>query len=287
MIRADIPHKPTMNIDLHCHSNVSDGLLSPSELVCRAREKGVAVLALTDHDDVGGLVEARAAARIHGMRLIDGVEISVTWRTHTIHVVGLHIDAHHPRLCEGLRGIRHGRIERAKRIAMALGAHGIKDALEGAYAFAGNPQLIGRMHFARFLVEAGHARNLKAVFKKFLVKGKPGYSPHQWAELGEALRWIRAAGGIAVLAHPGRYDMGAGTMRELLAEFKALGGGGIEVVTGSHRAEQFPVFAKYSVTYGFLASRGSDYHGPGESFTELGGLPELPAMCEPVWRDWL
>ncbi len=272
--------------DLHCHSTASDGVLSPRALVERARDMGVEVLALTDHDDVRGLAEAAAAAHVAGMRLIAGVEISVTWRTHTVHVVGLDVDPAHPRLLAGLAANRGGRAERARRMADELARMGIAGALEGAYAYAGNHDLIGRTHFARFLVERGVVKDVKTVFKKFLVKGKPGYVAHAWAALDEALAWIHDAGGVAVLAHPGRYAIGRESMRQLLREFRELGGVGIEVVTGSHTAEQIPVYADLAVEFGLLASVGSDFHAPGEGGRELGRLAHLPGQCRPIWHAW-
>ena len=274
------------NIDLHCHSIVSDGVLSPTELVRRAAAGGVDVLALTDHDDTGGLEEARAAAAEVGIALINGVEISVSWNKHTIHVVGLNVDPANALLQQGLESIRTGRSERAVKMAQALDARGIHGSFEGAYAFAANKRIIGRTHFARFLVENGHAKDIKTVFKKFLVKGKPGYVNHQWTALENAVSWINASGGIAVIAHPGRYHMGEASMQLLLSEFKEMGGQGIEVVTGSHTPDLFSRFADYAEHYGFLASRGSDFHGPGESYIDLGRLPSLPSNCVPVWQNW-
>lgn len=275
-----------LNIDLHCHSNVSDGLLPPAEVVRRAAEHGVHVLALTDHDDVAGLEEAHGAAREASITLINGVEISASWGSHTLHVVGLNIDPAHPGLRAGLEAIRRGRAERARRMAEKFDAVGIEGSLEGAYALATNKGLIGRTHFARFLVERGHVKDVRTVFKKYLVKGKPGYVSHQWAALDETVGWIRDSGGVAVLAHPGRYQIGRVRMDDLLAEFKAAGGEGIEVVTSSHTAEMTAHFAVLSTRFGLLASRGSDFHGPGESMIELGRLPDLPAQCQPVWHAW-
>jgi hypothetical protein len=274
------------NFDLHCHSNVSDGLLPPAELVARAQAAGVEVLALTDHDDTSGLDEARATAAALGMFFVNGVEISVSWKKHTLHIVGLHVDPTHAALQLGLAQIRAGRMERAVRIAAELAKAGIPDSLEGARAFAENQQLIGRSHFARFLVAQGYVKDVKTVFKKYLVQGKPGFVTHQWAELGEAVGWIRAAGGIAVLAHPGRYPIGSTNMRTLLAEFKEAGGTAVEVMTAAHTAEHSRLFAGYAEEFGLLASRGSDFHGPGESYIEPGRLPDLPATCTPVWHDW-
>lgn len=280
-----------LDYDLHCHSTVSDGTLTPAELVNRAAERGVKVLALTDHDDVDGLDEARAAAAQHGMTFINGVEISVTWRSHTVHIVGLGIDPAYPPLVEGLKGLRGGRGERARKMADALAKAGIGGVLEGAYHFAQNPNMIGRTHFARYLVETGHCKDVKSVFNRYLVNGKPGYVPHQWAALADAVSWICGSGGVAVLAHPGRYmsgrkGMGKKTMHELLTEFAEHGGQALEVVTGSHTPEQYAEFARYAEEFNLLASCGSDFHGPGESYRDMGRLPDLPLICRPVWQFW-
>ncbi|WP_435626558.1 3',5'-nucleoside bisphosphate phosphatase [Candidatus Ferrigenium straubiae] len=277
--------------DLHCHSRISDGTLSPAEVVARAAERGVKVLALTDHDDLDGLDEARAAAAEHGMTFINGVEISVTWRTHTVHVVGLGIDPAYPPLVSGLRSVRSGRGERAARMADALAKAGIGGTLQGAYRYAGNPNMIGRTHFARYLVEAGHFKDVKSVFNRYLANGKTGYVPHRWAELSDAVGWIRGSGGVAVLAHPGRYmagrhKMGRKTMHELLTEFVARGGQAIEVVSGSHTPEQHAEFARYAAEFDLLCSCGSDFHGPDESWRDMGRLPDFPLGCRPVWQLW-
>lgn len=211
-------------LDLHCHSTASDGALPPAELVARAAARGSRMLALTDHDCTAGLAEAGEAAREHGLDLIRGVEISVSWRTRTIHIVGLDIDPDCPALAAGLRAVREGRVERARRMEAALAKIGIHGAFDGAMALCGNPEMIGRTHFARFLVESGEVKNVATVFRKYLVKGKPGYVPHQWAELADAVGWIRAAGGVAVIAHPGRYDIGRQLQEELVQDFKAVVG---------------------------------------------------------------
>ncbi len=274
------------NIDLHCHSTVSDGLLTPTQLVEHAAARGVDVLALTDHDDIGGLEEAHRVATEKNITLINGVEISANWRGQTLHIVGLNVDPAHLQLVQGLNSIREGRTVRARNIATQLDKFGIHGSLEGAYAHAGDGRLIGRTHFARFLVQQGYAKDVKSVFKKYLVKGKPGYAPHQWAPLSDAVGWIRNSGGRAVIAHPARYKLGKGALDELLLEFLALGGEAIEVITASHTPEQSLVFARHSQRMGLLASRGSDFHGPGESYFDLGRLPELPPDCTPVWHDW-
>lgn len=274
------------NFDLHCHSTASDGLLGPKELVRRAAEHGVTVLALTDHDELRGLEEARETAHEHGIRFVDGVEISVSWNRTTVHVVGLGIDPASKPLAQGLATVRESRMVRAERIAKELALAGIAGSLEGAYSYAENPRLIGRTHFARFLVARGHVRDVKTAFQRYLVRGKPGYVPHQWATLGEAVHWIVAAGGRAVVAHPGRYKLSRPEMRRLLEEFKAAGGQGVEVITGSHTRAHYAEFAALARELGLLASRGSDFHGPQESGMELGRLPPLPPDLTPVWHDW-
>ena len=275
-----------MNADLHCHSLASDGLLAPRDLVARAAANGVELLALTDHDDTSGLAEARAGAEERGLRLVDGVEVSVSWRGTTVHIVGLRIDPETPALRGGLQSIRRGRAARAEKIGRALDAAGVPDSLAGARRHAENPELISRAHFARYLVEAGCAPDMKKVFQRYLVKDKPGFVPHEWASLEDAVGWIVASGGVAVVAHPGRYKLHQSEMREFFAEFKDCGGTGIEVVTGSHAPEQFVEFARVAREFGLLASRGSDYHGKGESRADLGALPPLPGDLKPVWHDW-
>lgn len=272
-----------MIFDLHSHSTCSDGLLSPADLVERAVQRGVDVLALTDHDEVKGLPEARAAAAHWGMRLVDGVEISVLWEDVTLHIVGLDIDATHAPLSAGLAAVRAGREQRAIRIGASLAEVGIVGALAGARRYAKNPELVSRSHFARYLVEAGHARDTNAVFRQYLTPGKPGYVAHQWATLETALQWISGAGGVAVLAHPGRYDLGEMQCERLLAEFAGLGGAALEVVTGSHAPSEFVTWARYARRFRLLASAGSDFHGPGEGYRDIGNVPSLPAGCEPVW----
>jgi predicted metal-dependent phosphoesterase TrpH len=275
-----------LNVDLHCHSTASDGLLSPRDLVARAAANGVDLFSLTDHDDTSGLAEARAAATERGIRFVEGVEISVSWHGSTVHIVGLRIDPQSAALRKGLESIRRGRAVRARQIADGLAAAGIPDSLAGAQRYAENPELISRAHFARYLVEAGRAPDVKNVFQRYLVQDKPGWVPHQWAALSDAVGWIRASGGVAVVAHPGRYKYAKPEMREFFGEFRDCGGAGIEVVTGSHAPDQYLEFARSAREFGLLASRGSDYHGKGESRADLGALPPLPDDLKPVWRDW-
>jgi len=276
--------------DLHCHSTASDGVLTPVVLVRRAISQGVDFLALTDHDELGGLREALQATAGSQLQLVQGVEVSITWGKSTVHIVGLHVNPEEPILQRGLALNRSGLRQRAQRMADDLARIGIPGALEGAYAQAINKDLIGRTHFARFLVEEGVVKDVKTVFRKFLVKGKPGYVSHEWASLQEAVTWIHAAGGQAVIAHPGRYNFGREKLRLLLSEFRDAGGEGIEVVTGSHTPDQVPLFADLAVEFGLLASVGSDFHAPGEGGRELGsvmGRPmDLPARCTPVWSRW-
>ena len=269
--------------DLHTHSTFSDGRLRPAELVARAAEHGVQALALTDHDVVDGLAEAHAAAAEAGVELIDGVEVSVTWNQHTLHIVGLAIDPANEVLVEGLTSNRAGRNERAERIAHALERIGIPGALSGARAYVTNPELVSRTHFARHLVQSGRARDTQDVFDRYLGTGKPGYVPHRWASLAQAVEWIGASGGFAVLAHPGRYKLANAESETLLGEFKDLGGVGIEVVTGSHTPDQYAVWARHASSHGLRASVGSDFHGPRDGYRDLGRLPPLPAGCTPIW----
>jgi len=275
------------NPDLHCHSTVSDGLLDPVAVVARAVANGVDLLALTDHDEIGGLDAAIEAAQAADLRFVTGTEISVSWGDdQTVHIVGLNFDHRHPDLVAGLGRVRGGRDARAGRMAAELAKVGIDGAYEGALKYAGNPALISRSHFARYIVERGFAPDVKTVFDHWLAKGKPGYVSHPWAELPEALGWIKAAGGIAVIAHPGRYRLTPAERRELYVAFKELGGEGIEVVSGSHGADEAREFAGIAREFGFLASRASDFHGPGESWIDLGRMAPLPPDLTPVWKDW-
>ena len=272
--------------DLHCHSTRSDGLLSPSAVVRRAAERGVDVLALTDHDEVAGLAEAREAARDVGIEFIDGSELSVTWNGETIHVVALGIDPANDALNAGLAAVRSGRDARAKRIGDALEVAGIPDAFDGASAFVTSPRLISRTHFARYLIESGYVRDMKDAFKRYLTSGKPGYVPHAWATLAEVVGWIQGAGGQAVIAHPGRYKLTGSQLRALISEFTDLGGDALEVISPSHTVAQFGEFATLARSHGLQASCGTDFHGVGESRLDFGELPPLPAGLDPVWSRW-
>ncbi len=275
-----------LNVDLHCHSSVSDGTLAPREVVRRAHGNGVQVLALTDHDEIGGLADAAAEAAAIGLRFVPGVEISVSWADETIHVVGLRIDPTHRPLLDGLASIRSGRDARALEMADGLARVGIQGAYDGALKYVGNPKLISRSHFARYLVEIGVCADVRQVFGSYLIQGKPGYVPHRWARLSEAVGWIRSAGGIAVLAHPARYRLDETGLWALVTEFKEAGGAGIEVYSGSHAKTDFGRFATWSRNFDLAASRGSDFHDPVESHYDLGALPPLPDSLVPIWSDW-
>lgn len=275
-----------LKFDLHCHSTISDGVLAPADVARRAKQHGVDVWALTDHDEVSGIAEARATAQSLGMRFIAGVEISITWAGRTVHIVGLNIDETNPELVAGLAATRNGRERRARQIAADLEKIGIPGAYEGALKYVGNPDLVSRTHFARYMVELGLGTTVKDIFKRYLAEGNPGYVPHKWATLEEAVSWIQGAGGVAVIAHPGRYDYTDLEFDVLFNQFKALGGTAIEVITGSHTPEQYEEYAVIAKQYGFLASMGSDFHGPEESRIDLGALPPLPASLTPVWRQW-
>lgn len=276
-----------MNADLHCHSNVSDGQLAPAEVARRAHAGGVTLWALTDHDEVAGQAQARSEAESLGMAYVTGVEVSVTWASRTVHVVGLGIDTSCPALVEGLQATRSGRAARAQAMSDSLAELGIEGAYEGALQYVSNPDLISRTHFARFLVEKGYAQSTADVFERYLGDGKPGFVPHLWASLEHAVGWIRAAGGVAVIAHPGRYKYTPLEFDTLFGQFLDLGGKAIEVVTGSHTPDQYREYADVARRFGFEASRGSDFHAPSEGRTELGKLPPLPSDLTPVWARWL
>lgn len=274
--------RSNMNWDFHCHSTISDGLLGPEEVVARAAANGVDMLALTDHDAIDGLDRAGQAALAHGLTLVPGVEISIEWEGTPIHIVGLGIEYGRGALVDGLRALRDGRIERARRMSSALESAGIQGAFEGAMRYAQNPSLISRAHFARFLVEQGVCTDVKRVFDRYLVPGKPGYVEHRWATLDDALRWISEAGGVAVVAHPARYKVSPKDLRRFFGEFGDRGGQAIEVVCGSHTGDDVRRFAALAIEFDLFASRGSDFHGPEESVADLGCMPDLPSGLRPV-----
>jgi predicted metal-dependent phosphoesterase TrpH len=273
-----------MNADLHCHSCHSDGVLTPAALAARASANDVELWSLTDHDNVDGLDEARAHAHRLGMQFVDGVEVSVSWQGVTVHVVGLAFDPSNVALNEGLARVRGGRDARAMRMAEALERLGVRDAYVSAMRHAGNPALVGRSHFARVLVEQGYASDVHAVFRNYLVPGRPGYVEHSWTTLAQAVTWIHGAGGVAVIAHPGRYRLSGAQIEQLFREFRALGGIGIEVISGSHGDAEVLTFARLARAFGFYASQASDFHAPDESAVDLGRCARLPDDVEPIWR---
>ena len=273
-----------LNADLHCHSVVSDGTLTPEVLAERAKTNGVELWALTDHDEIGGQKRAAAAAKAQGLKYLTGTEISVTFAGETVHIVGLGFDADDAAMVQGLRATRGGREQRAMEMSDGLAKVGIKGAYEGALKFVGNPELISRTHFARFLVESGVCSETNEVFRKYLTEGKPGYVPHRWASLRDAVGWITGAKGLAIIAHPARYKFTPNEEYALFTEFKAHGGRGVEVVTGSHTAAEYVKYADTAKEFGLAASRGSDFHSPEESRTDLGTLPFLPGELTPVWE---
>ncbi|MGN1055398.1 MAG: 3',5'-nucleoside bisphosphate phosphatase [Comamonas sp.] len=265
------------SVDLHCHSTFSDGTLSPTALAQRAHARGVRLWALTDHDEIAGLPEAQSAAQHMGLDFVTGVEISVSFAQATVHIVGLGFDAQHPALVQGLQSVRNSRVPRAQAMAEQLALAGIPHAYEGALRYVGNPALISRTHFARFLVDSGVCASIPEVFRHYLVEGKPGYVPQRWASLSDAVGWICAAGGVAVIAHPARYQLTPNLEYALFSSFKDCGGQGVEVVTGSHARHEYAVYADMAKDFGLYASRGSDFHSPEESSTDLGALPDDPA----------
>ncbi len=273
-----------LNADLHCHSTVSDGTLEPEALAARAKAGGVELWALTDHDEVGGQQRAREAARREGLPYLSGCEISVTFAGVTVHIVGLGFDPDDVALRAGLAKTRGGREERAREMAAGLAQVGIHGAFEGSLPYVGNPELISRTHFARFLVDRGHCNDTSEVFRRYLTEGKPGFVPHRWAGLGDAVRWITQAGGIAVIAHPARYKFTPTEEYALFTEFKAHGGRGVEVVTGSHSTADAMKYTETALEFDLLASRGSDFHSPTESRIDLGTLPDLSGRLTPVWQ---
>lgn len=275
----------SIQYDLHTHSTASDGTLPPADLVQAAAAAGVDVMALTDHDTLDGLDEARQMAEQQGLRLIPGVEISVTWQGAAVHILGLNVNSECEALQQGLVGLREYRDWRAEEIGRRLDKKGIGGAFEAACALS-TGKLVSRTHFARFLVAEGYARDVREVFRKYLVQGKPGHVPGKWAALEDAVGWILQAQGTAVIAHPARYNMTRSKLRKLIAAFKEAGGRGLEVVSGSHSKDEYFTMARHAKDFGLLSSAGSDFHDPKNPWIALGKLPPLPPGCNPVWRDF-
>lgn len=269
--------------DLHCHSKASDGALSATELVQRAQQQGVTHLALTDHDTVGGLDEARHCAQACGIQFINGIELSTTWKGHCFHVVGLGIDPGNPGLLAALQSLQATRDSRAEKIADKLAKKRIPGALEYVQKLA-KPGMITRTHFADFLVAQHHVDTHQEAFDRYLAKGKPAYVATEWAELAQAISWIKGAGGVAVLAHPLRYKLTAAWMKRLLATFKEAGGQAMEVIVSRMNADELKLVTQYALLFELAGSVGSDFHSPNNPWVELGRLPPLPEKIRPVWK---
>lgn len=281
-----IPGVHLLNADLHSHSVFSDGGLPPEQLAQRAADNGVELWSMTDHDELAGQARAAAAAASLNMDYVSGVEISVSFAGETVHILGFGFDPAHPAIANGLADLRQGRSLRAQEMGESLAKAGIPGAYEGAKGYAANPELISRTHFARFLVDQGHCSSVYEVFHRFLKEGKPGFVPHRWAGLGQAIGWLRDAGGVAVIAHPARYKFSPTEEFALFSEFQGHGGTGVEVTCGSHSASEVEKYADMALEFDLLASRGSDFHAPGESRVEPGTLPDLPGRVTPVWSLW-
>jgi predicted metal-dependent phosphoesterase TrpH len=275
-----------LNIDLHTHSNCSDGALTPGELVTRAKAAGIDVLALTDHDTVAGVEEARVCASRHGLRFVPGVEISATWRAQSIHVLGLWIDPAAASLRGELCAQGERRRSRMRKICARLARLGLPGA-ELLAAVEANPGLPTRAHLANAMVERGHVNRADEAFRKYLGAGKAGYFAPEWPALDAVVDWIRAAGGVAALAHPARYSLSAGARRQLLGDFKAAGGGALEVVTGANGGQHAEAISLLAVKYGFMGSVGSDFHNPHFIWNPLGRSLKLPDCVTPVWRSYI
>lgn len=273
----------TEQYDLHCHSSASDGALSPTELVNRAKLQGVTALALTDHDTTQGLEEAKQAAQLANIRLINGIEISTTWENHCLHIVGLNIDPEYAALKTGIEYLQNIRSERSKKIALKLEKKRIFGAYEAVTQAAGKG-MVTRSHFADFLLKQNHVSTQQEAFDRYLGQGKSAYVSTTWASLSDALAWITAAGGVAVLAHPMRYKLSANWMNRLLTAYKANGGQAIEIITGRSSSEEITLTSQYIKRYALYGSVGSDFHSPDNQWIELGRLKPMPALVKPVWE---
>ena len=273
------------SVDLHCHSLYSDGSQTPEQLVEQAAAVGVTMLALTDHDSTQGLVPARIAAEQLGVRLINGVEISAMWQKQLIHIVALNINPENPILQAGLHEQQLARGKRGRMIADKLEDLGVKNCWQEVLKLVDNDEnRVGRAHFAQYLVNIGRVKQLQQAFDKYLGNGKPAAVPMPWAEMNTAITWIKAAGGVAVLAHPARYGISQTKLRLLLADFKVAGGEAMEVSTANEKPNVILNLAALAQRFGLDASQGSDYHGVNMPWLKLGKFAELPAGCQPVWR---
>ncbi len=269
-------------VDLHLHSTASDGELAPARLVEVVQAAGVKVMALTDHDSVAGLPEATSTGVTLGVQVVAGVEISARWDVHDIHVVGLGIDPAHPALLDHLAGQMERRRQRAHQISTRLVKLGFPDLLAAASAIA--PQGIpARPHFAKALFRAGLCRQEKEAFAKYLAQGKPAYVKTAWPGVDETVQWIKSAGGVAVIAHPHRYNMTRTKLDRLIRFFAESGGQAMEVVSANQDSGSAQQLAGFCKQYGLYASQGSDYHGPAMRWVLPGRMSKLPSQCQPVW----
>lgn len=280
-----VPQPPPLCIDLHCHSTASDGALSPADLLARAHEQGVSHLALTDHDTLNGLAQARLAAQDYNIELIAGVELSCVWKSNTIHVVGLDFAENDPQFLARLQQQNANRHARARMIVERLAKLKVNGLLQQATEHAGG-DVPGRPHFAQALVDAGVVKNIAQAFKRHLGAGKAGDVKAFWPELDEVVRWVNDAGGIAVLAHPRKYDLSATKLRTLVAEFRRAGGGGIEVCSPGLTSGDVSFLAQLCQNEGLWASQGSDFHTPRAPWAELGRIHKMPEQLSPVWHHF-
>ena len=274
-----------MKYDLHSHTTASDGVLTPDELILRAKTRGIDVLAVTDHDTTAGLEAAQLSAGEHGVKLVNGIEFSVTWNKIPVHIVGLNIDPLNSALSEQVVMLQEKRLVRANKIALKLEKEGIENAFSGAQQYTSNSN-ITRTHFARYLIQIGKAKTMADVFKRYLSHGNPGYVSVQWQTLEQAVTIINNAGGQAVIAHPSRYKITNSKMKKLLSDFRELGGAGIEVVNSGTTAAIIKQYAKLAREFELKASTGSDFHSPDNKYVDLGRFSLLPDNVVPVWKDW-
>lgn len=251
----------------------------------RAKAQGVSVLALTDHDTLAGVKPARSEAKAQGIELISGIELSTLWNGIGIHIVGLHVDTEHPQMQTAVARQLQSRNERAELIGQKLAKAGVEGALEGAQKIAAGA-VVGRPHFAKYLVEAGVVPTINAAFKKYLGAGKPGDVKQLWPDVAEAVGWIRESGGVAVLAHPAKYKMTRAKLCRLVEDFKEAGGQAIEVISGKQQPNTTKDLTRIALQFELCASIGSDFHVPDQPWQELGAIEPLPEVCQPVWTLW-
>lgn len=272
-------------IDLHCHSTHSDGLFSVSALLEQALKRSISMLALTDHDTVSGVSLLQSLAKEKPLSIIPGIEISVRWRKHDIHILGLNINIKHPHIEQVILEQKLRRWQRAEAIAGSLEELGVSEPLRAAIELAGHEHLT-RPHFAQVLVNAGFVKDRNQAFKQYLKRGKPAYYPCQWVSLDDAVESINTSGGIAVIAHPKKYGLTNTKLRQLIDEFTDAGGQGIEVVSGNQSRDEIKEITAFCLEYDMLASTGSDFHGGPEKKIRLGGQPKLPDDLKPIWSVW-